>query len=155
MCDWVSTPIRVYVHMWFIRANIITDCGGSGLCPHGKVKRYCKPCGGKGVCKAPLCETQATHKYKGHCLFYFVHLFPDEPVVCNYKTKECAVATYVKGKFPKLTWVQDKRIEGGSSRKRLDQFLDMGSHVVIVEVDENKHDEYDCTVKLGNSSRDL
>ncbi len=34
----------------------------------------------------------------------------------------------------------------------------MGSHIVIVEVDENKHDEYDCTcenMRLMEISQDL
>ncbi len=39
----------------------------------------------------------------------------------------------------------NRRIEGGCSRRRPDLFFDIGSHIVIVEVDENKHDEYDCT----------
>ncbi len=52
----------------------------------------------------------------------------------------------------------DKWIEGGCSRARPDLFLDMGSHVVIVEVVENKHDEYDCTCenrRLMEFSQDL
>ncbi len=63
----------------------------------------------------------------------------------NYKTKEIAVATYLTEMFRDITWAQEKKIEGGCSRRRPDLFLDMGRHVVIVEVDENKHDEYDCT----------
>ncbi len=63
----------------------------------------------------------------------------------------------MKEKFPNLTWVCDRRI-GGCSRRRPDLFLDMGSQVVIVEVDENKHDEYDCTCenrRLMEISQDL
>ncbi len=120
--------------------------GSSTICTHGKRKVCCKECGGSSLCKTPLCETRAKNRrYKGHCLHCFVHLFQYEPVVHNYKTKECAAVTHLKETFPNVTWVCDKRIEGGCSRRRPDLLLDMGSHVVIVEVDENKHDEYDCT----------
>ncbi len=105
-----------------------------------------------------MCETIANREYKGHCLHFFVHLFPDEPVVRNYKTKETTVATYVKGKFPDVTWICDRKIEGGCSRRRPDLFLDMGSHIVIMEVDENKHDTYDRTCEnrlLMEISQDL
>ncbi len=77
----------------------------------------------------------------------------------NYKMKGTAVATYLKEKFPNLTWVQDKRIEGGCSRRRPDLFLNMSSHTVIVEVHENKHDTNDYTCenrrRLTEISRDL
>ena len=26
------------------------ECGGAGLCTHGKVKYYCKECSGAGMC---------------------------------------------------------------------------------------------------------
>ncbi len=118
----------------------------------------CKKCGGSALCKTPLCEMIANRKYKGHCLRCFVHLFPDEPVIRNYKTKETTVATYVIEKFPDVTWICDREVEGGYSRRRPDLFLDMGSHVVIVEADENKHDTYDRTCenrRMMEISQDL
>ncbi len=121
------------------------ECGGRGLCTHGKQKPFCKDCGGSALCKTPLCETSANRKYKGHCLRCFVHLFPDEPVISNYKMKETTVTSFLKAKFQDNTWMCDRRIEGGCSRRRPDLFLDMGSHIVIVEVDENKQNEYDRT----------
>jgi hypothetical protein len=38
--------------------------------------------------------------------------------------------------FTTCTWVADKTIQGGCSLRRPDLLLDMGSHVIIVEVDE-------------------
>ncbi len=26
------------------------DCGGSAICPHGRIKRQCKECGGSSIC---------------------------------------------------------------------------------------------------------
>ena len=47
--------------------------------------------------------------------------------------------------FPHFTWVADKKVKDGCSRRRPDLLLDMGSHIIIIEVDENKHIDYDCS----------
>ncbi len=65
------------------------------------------------------------------------------PVVRNYRTKETTVATFLKEKFPNVTWKRNKSVENGGSRRRPDLLLDMGSHIVIVEVDEHSHVGYD------------
>jgi hypothetical protein len=77
----------------------------------------------------------------------YIHLFPDRPVVRNYKTKERAVVEYVLQQFPPETysWIADKRVYDGCSNKRPDLFLDLGYQVIIVEVDENQHEQYDCS----------
>jgi len=77
----------------------------------------------------------------------YIHLFPDRPVARNYKTKERAVVEYVLQQFPpeKYSWIADKRVYDGCSRKRPDLFLDLGYQVVIIEIDENQHEQYDCT----------
>ena len=87
--------------------------------------------------------TQANQKE--YCMPCYVHLFPDQPVARNYKTKERHVVDHVIEKFPDFTWVADKSIAGGCSRRRPDLLLDMGDQVIIVEVDENQHVNYDCS----------
>jgi hypothetical protein len=77
-------------------------------------------------------------------MFCFVHLFPDEKVARNYKTKETTVAHHVKQRFPIIDWTCDKTIQDGCSRRRPDMLADLGSHVIIIEIDEHKHDEYEC-----------
>ncbi len=119
--------------------------GGRGRCRHGKSKRFCKECGGDLLCKPPECEARGNPRYEGHCLRCFVHLFPDKPNKRNSKTKETTVVDHIKEKFPGVTWMLDKQIDGGCSKRRPDLFLDLGSHVVVLEVDENRHDTYDCT----------
>jgi hypothetical protein len=82
----------------------------------------------------------------------------DKPVVRNYKTKEKDVADRIKQTFENFSWVADRRVEDGCSRRRPDLLLDMGSHVIIVEVDENKHSNYDCSCenkRIMEISRDL
>ena len=52
----------------------------------------------------------------------------------------------------------DKKIEDGCSKRRPDLLLDLGEHIIIVEVDENKHTNYDCSCEnkcLMEISQDL
>ena len=138
--------------------SICKDCGGSQICKHVKDKRYCKPCGGSALCKSSWCETIGNKKYDGFCMNCFIHLFPDNEIVRNYKTKEKAVSEKILEAFPDFTWISDKRIVDGCSRRRPDFLLDMGSHIVIVEVDENQHQDYDCSCenkRLMEISQDL
>jgi len=39
--------------------------------------------------------------------------------------------------------VADKKVVGGCSKKRPDLLLDLGSHIIITEIDENKHSNYE------------
>lgn len=133
-------------------------CKGSGVCEHGKLREYCKSCLGTLLCKSSWCETRGNRKYKGYCVNCFIHLFPDEKVSRVHKTKEKDVADRVIAKFPEFSWVADKTVVDGCSRRRPDLLLDMGSHIIIVEVDENKHEGYDCSCenkRLMEISQDL
>lgn len=135
-------------------------CGGSQICIHKINKRLCKECDGSILCKTPFCETYKNPKkeYEGHCLRCFIHLHPDKPNSRNYKTKERTVVDIVLAAFPSFTWITDKKVIDGCSRRRPDLFLDMGSHVIIVEVDENQHTEYDCSCenkRLMEISQDI
>ena len=134
------------------------DCGSSSFCEHGKNKRRCKECGGSNLCKTPLCETRYSKKYEGYCLRCFVHTYPDKPNARNYKTKEKTVVDEVLKSFPQFTWTADKKVQDGCSRRRPDMFMDMGSHAIIVEIDENQHTDYDCSCenkRLMEISQDI
>ena len=96
-------------------------------------------------CKSYLCFTQVSNKYDGYCLYCYMNFFPDKPVSRNYKTKEYTVVEFVKTTFPDLSWISDKRILDGCSKRRPDLFLDLGYQIIIIEVDENQHTKYDCS----------
>ena len=135
-------------------------CKGTSFCIHNKDKRHCKECGGSQLCKSSWCETRGNKKYEGYCLPCFVNNpeNSDKPVWRNYKTKEKDVVDRIKESFPDFTWVADKKVFDGCSRRRPDLLLDMGSHIIIVEVDENKHTDYDCSCenkRLMELSQDL
>ena len=127
------------------RKSQCKDCGGSSICEHGKEKSRCKDCGGSALCKTPLCETRGHKKYNGFCLPCCVQVCPDIKVARNYKTKEKHVVDRIKETFPNFTWVADKSVKDGCSNRRPDLLLDLGSHIIIVEIDENKHNAYECS----------
>lgn len=105
---------------------------------NGTVNLYVKLC--------ENCKTvSASKKYDNHCLRCFIYLFPDKPVIRNYKTKETATANFITENFPNFTWNIDKKVEDGCSKRRPDLMCDLGYQVLIVEVDENQHDTYDCS----------
>jgi hypothetical protein len=87
-----------------------------------------------------------------------MHLFPDKPVSHNYKTKEYAVVEHIKTKFPNLEWITDKVIHGGCSKRRPDILLELLNQVIIIEIDENQHTDYDCSCenkRIMELSQDL
>ena len=111
------------------------------------------------TCKSDWCQTIPNNKkYKGYCLFCFINLFPDEKVSKNYKTKEVAVSDYIKTEFPDMDWICDKQVNNGCSKKRPDLLLDLGYQILIIEIDENQHNNYDCSCenkRLMELSQDL
>ena len=109
-------------------------------------------------CKSSWCTTLVKEKYDGYCLFCYMNLFPDKPVSRNYKTKEYSVVEYVKTKFPNHNWIADKIVSGGCSKRRPDLLLDLLYQIVIIEVDENQHTDYDCSCqnkRIMELSQDL
>ena len=97
-------------------------------------------------CKSEWCQTiPHFNKYDGYCLRCFIYLFPDKTVSRNYKTKEYSVVEFVKTKFPHFDFVADKIISGGCSKRRPDLLLDILYQIIIIEIDENQHQDYDCT----------
>jgi hypothetical protein len=111
------------------------------------------------TCKSEWCPTiPRNKKYDGYCLRCFIYLFPDKPVSRNYKTKEYSVLDFIKTKFPHFDFIADKIISGGCSRRRPDLLLDMLYQIIIIEVDENQHQDYDCTCqnkRIMELSQDL
>ena len=46
-------------------------------------------------CKMINCDTQVSNKYDGYCYYCFVHVFPDNELSRNYKTKEKYISNYI------------------------------------------------------------
>jgi hypothetical protein len=110
------------------------------------------------TCKSNWCSTIVREKYDGYCTFCYMNLFPDKPVSRNYKTKEYTVVEYVKTKFSNYNWIADKIVNGGCSKRRPDLLLDLLYQIVIIEIDENQHTDYDCSCqnkRIMELSQDL
>ena len=110
------------------------------------------------TCKSDWCTIIVGKKYDGYCLHCYIHMFPDKPVARNYKTKEYSIVEYVTTKFLNLTWIADKTVNGGCSKRRHDLLLDLAYQVIIIEVDENQHTDYDCSCenkRIMELSQDL
>ena len=127
------------------RKSTCKNCGGASICEHGQRKSYCKKCGGSALCKSSWCETYGNRKYNGYCLPCCIQVCPELEAVRNYKTKENTVVDIIKEKIQNLTWIADKKIKDGCSNKRPDLLVDIGTHIIILEIDENKHSTYDCS----------
>lgn len=89
------------------------------------------------------CDTKGNKKYDGYCVRCYIGLFPNEPRTRNYKTKELKVCEFIKEQFSNLTISFDKIVKDGCTKRRPDIYIDMGSHSIIIEVDENQHDTYE------------
>jgi hypothetical protein len=95
-------------------------------------------------CKTEFCNTQICNKsYEGYCAYCYANLYPNSPVVRNFKTKERLVVDYIKDQYKDYDWVFDKTISDGCSKKRPDIYLDLGYQILIIEVDENQHRQYE------------
>ena len=146
--DCLKTASRICSHGTQKARCKHPDCikKSTGICKHEKNKQYCNDptCdGGSALCKIPSCDKNSRKKYRGHCMTCFMSLFPAETVFRNYKTKEGAVLCHIRQCFPDLIIPNDRRIDGGCSGKKPDFFIELLTHVVIIEVDENAHMTYD------------
>jgi len=101
-------------------------------------------------CKAnneTSCTTQGNRKYKGYCSHCFQHLFPNDPLTFQVrsKTKEIAVRDFINANFD--GWQHDKCLYTGhcncTHRRRIDHRVLIGNTLLVVETDENQHKSYD------------
>ena len=118
-------------------------CNGTTFCIHNKRKSRCKCCGGSSLCKSTYCETIKHPKCDGYCMRCYIWVFPDNPISRNYKTKEYAVLEFIRNNFSEYNWINNRVVDGGCSKKRPDILLDLLTHIIIIEIDENQHKTYD------------
>ena len=92
------------------------------------------------LCKNSSCNLLYSNPcYEGYCAKCFREKYPDKQTVINYKVKENAVVDYIKQKLPEYDFVVDKYIPYSKYKRRPDMLVDFGTHVSIIEIDENKH----------------
>lgn len=82
-------------------------------------------------------------RYKGYCMNCFFEKYPDEDKFTNYKIKENTIVNYIKEQLPEYDFIVDKYIPYSKYKRRPDILVDFGTHVSIMEIDENNHSSYD------------
>lgn len=92
-------------------------------------------------CINDYCSTKINPIYKPYCGYCFHNLFPDDPKSKNYMTKEKNVTKFIMDAYREsgIFMNFNKEIKEGCSTRRPDIAINMGSHVIIVEIDENQH----------------
>jgi len=113
--------------------------------PGSKTGKFCRAHKLEGMidvenprCKTPMCDLHTPKEYCARCTAY---IFPDKP--SNFKTREMKLKEYLTVQYPDKTIVHDKRVE--CHLYRPDFVFDMGSHTIVIELDENQHRLYDTS----------
>jgi len=147
--------------------NQCVQCKGSSICIHNKIKTGCKDCKGSSFCIhdkqknscldcfthpqnfCSLCKSVFTKGCPYHPLCYRCYCYtnPSEEIPSRFKMKENYINDYIMKKLPQYKIINDKSVSGGCSRKRPDWLIDMLTHSVIIENDENSHKNYSCENK--------
>lgn len=98
------------------------------------------------TCAAELCSTIVVdNQYQGFCSRCFIYLFPEKTISKRFKIKETHVIDYIKSLMPQHDIFKgvkiyfDKQIDHGCSRRRPDIRLELFTHTLIIEIDENQH----------------
>ena len=127
-----------------VRSRCAT-CGGGSICEHGRLRPQCIQCEGSQICR--ICKSKKGNtKYDKLCVTCAIH--EGHIVKRNYKTKELSMVEFIT-EHTKVDWTNDKAYDLGCSKKRPDMVCDLGSHILIIECDENKHKhgDYSCENK--------
>ena len=116
--------------------------------------RWCASCKLNGV-------QQGNDGYYPYCASCYYHLHPEIIPTRNVTTKERLMVSYLRECFPDVTMTHNRSIQDGCSSNRPDLNIDLGSHILMVECDENEHDGYICenkrtmTLFQDNGNRNL
>lgn len=94
-------------------------------------------------CKTDGCMTRGYKKYDEHCYRCYVHLNPNSITTRNFKTKERAVKDFLVSKWPTSIITHDKAVD--CFLYRPDFVIELGSHTIVIEVDEDQHERYDIS----------
>ena len=94
-------------------------------------------------CKTPMCDIILFGNKIGYCARCSVYMLPDAPTSRRFKTREMAVRDFLRATWPDCDITHDKRVE--CHLYRPDFVFDMGSHTIVIEIDENQHKSYDTS----------
>ncbi len=94
--------------------------------------------------KLCTCGTAQNPNYLPYCAKCYYKNNPDIQVSKIFGIKEKRVVDYMKESYEDLELFNNKRIVGGSSSRRPDILIKVNKHAyIMIEIDENQHDNYD------------
>jgi len=116
---------------------------------------YCASCKKDGMinvkddrCKSENCLTRGNKNYKGYCTNCFQHLFPNDPLTFQIrsKTKEIAVRDFINSRFEgfqhdKSIWYNETVCDC-TTKRRIDHRKLINGTLLCIETDENQHKSY-------------
>lgn len=149
-----------------MRKERCRECGGNQICEHDKRREICKKCKGNQICEhdkikseCAICSTNPKNfcqmykvtdirgsPYRPLCFRCYCYSHPNENIPRRYKMKQHFIYDKIKELYGD-SFEYDKSITGGCSRKRPDFFFDKLTHSVIIEIDEDQHENYSCENK--------
>lgn len=118
-------------------------------------KDNCRECYEKSIrlnclynmkCSTFDCNEKGYIKYDKYCKYCFIKIFPGDQRSNNYRTKENEVCNYLKIYFKDIIKSLNKSIENGLYKYRPDILIELKTHAIIIEIDENQHRSSDYTM---------
>jgi len=109
--------------------------------------------------KCQLCNLVCSRKkYDYLCSECYYYTNPDAILTRNHKSKENQIIGDLNKELNNII-IQDKIISNGCSKRRPDGLIKLNDYNIIIEIDENQHNDYSCENKrlmeifkdLGNS----
>jgi len=141
-------------------------CGGSCICKHGKYRSICKECDGCHICEhgknkssCIICHSEKAcqnckyvyveKKYRFHpyCFSCYCVLNPDADIPRKFMIKEHYLRKELKEYFSDNELVFNKIIDDGCSLRRPDVRIELLTHSIIIENDEEQHKNTSCENK--------
>jgi hypothetical protein len=121
----------------------------------GLAAKYCMSCKLENMidvnhdtCKADNCQTRGNKNYKGYCVNCFQHLFPNDPLTFQIrsKTKEIAVRDFINSRFEgfqhdKPLWYNESACDC-TTKRRIDHRKLINDTLLCIETYENQHKYY-------------
>jgi len=122
-------------------------------CRHDKAIHHCSACGPE---KFPdlFCQTckfnsisKKKSRYYPQCTSCYFYSHPEAERKRNYLVRETEMIKEIMKAFPDVTLTRNRQISDGCSKHRPDCFIDLGSHALVCECDEDHHRSYKCENK--------
>ena len=88
-------------------------------------------------------------KYNNYCVRCFIYLFPENNITRQYKTKEKFISDDINIHFNNI-FINDKQVPNSCNiKRRPDLYTICDNFVLIIEIDENQHKNYDNTCEIS------